>query len=209
MSDDGKKNPRDNVSPKLKPKDVKNENVAPPGHMGVSAYDMGMTPSGNVKVLRMTVDVAVQDTEQSPEPTEQQAEVEDTRPIAIATGDPEIDAQSEADGFRLMSKEEINAQSGVDENDQSIETDAPENSFDEMMQSDGSTHFERTNDRQVNKHFEERGEIPVPKSLGYDVPDSEGPYDRPRGTPEQLKEAFERAATNSNEVLKSQEQEQG
>lgn len=76
-----------------------------------------------------------------------------------------------------------------------------------MMQNDGSTHFELTNDKDVNDHFEDRGEQAMYKSMGFDAPDADGPYNRPRGTPEDLQASFNEAAAHTNEALKSQEQE--
>ncbi|MGH1466136.1 MAG: hypothetical protein ACRBBQ_12325 [Cognatishimia sp.] len=207
MSDDDKKNPRDNVSPKLKPKDAKNENVAPAGHMGIENNPSSLDLGSGVRVVNVSYQMVVQENEASPEQTELQAEVQDTRPIAIATGDKDIDAQSEAEGFQLKTQDEINELSGVEQNGEPLEPEQSANSFDEMMQDDGSTQFQRTNDRDVNQHFEDRGETPVPQSLGLDAPDAEGPYNRPRGTPEDLKASFNEAAAYSNEALKSQQQE--
>lgn len=218
MSDDGKKNPRDNVSPKLKPKDAKNENVAPAGHMGIANNSPSLNLGSGVKVVNVSYQMVVQENEQSPEQTELKAEVEDTRPIAVATGDKDIDAQSEADGFQLKTQDEINELSGVDQQGEPLEPDQPPNSFDEMMQDDGSTRFAKSNDQDVNKLYEQRGETPVSSFKEMEGRERENTSDDainpedessilkgPQGSMEDLKSAFKRARFRTNSLHKSQQ----
>lgn len=201
MSDDGKKNPRDNVTPKLKPKDVKTENVAPPGHMGITSADAGLTPGGSVKVVRMTVDVAVQENEPEPELSleEQRAEylnnLPDNTEFTLLTGDEMIDKQSVENGDVPVTKEELAAI-------QDAKSPQPqESTFDQMMQDDGATHFQKTNDPQVNQHYEERGETLV-HSDTEDHGLEDGAIDNPFGAKGDLERAFNRV--KGHEVARGQ-----
>lgn len=206
MSGDDKKNPRDNVSPKLKPKEAKTDNAAPAGHLGISQSMMGFETGGVTKVLNMQVEVIVQENEPAPQPElspeEQRAEYlnnlpKDTTYTAL-TGNEQQDNESIAQGDVPVTDEEW------DQIKEAHSTpDQPQKSYDDMMQSDGSTPFQATNDPEVNQHYKDRGETAVPQSMGFDAPDADGPYNRPRGTLEQLRESFNEAVDRPVETSKS------
>ncbi|MCT4609244.1 MAG: hypothetical protein N4A70_08550 [Pelagimonas sp.] len=175
MSDhEDDKGPRKNTSPEHKPENAKNANAAPKGSVGNS-----FTPNGPSSAPREFVFTFEPENHQQPTETP-----EDTRPIAVETGIKEIDDQSHADGFQTKTIEEIETAAAEQEAAPSQET------FDDMMQPDGSTYFQRTNDRQVNKLHEDRGETPVHSVVG-DHGLEAGAIDNPFGSQEDLKRTFD------------------
>ncbi len=209
MSDNSDDHSRDNTSPKLKPKDAIDKGYAPPGQIRAQSSGPTPTAAGGVKVVHMTVDVIVQENEPDPQPEltpeEQRSEYLNNLPentvFTSLTGNELQDNESIARGEVPVTDEELAALQ------EAKSPQVEENTFDQMMQSDGSTPFQTTNDPEVNRHYKDRGETPTPKSVGFDAPDADGPYNRPRGTPEDLQASFNEAAAHSNEAYKSKEQE--
>ncbi|APX17050.1 hypothetical protein D1821_06075 [Phaeobacter inhibens] len=162
-----------------------------------------MNLGGGVKVVNVSYQMVVQNQEH--EAAHTTPEPEDTRPIAIKSGDKEVDVQSELDGFQLKSQEEIDQLSGEHTPDQ------PQNSFDQMMENDGSSTFQTTNDSAVNQHYRDRGETSVPQSLGTsnqsqqtnNDTSSKAGYDRPQMSQSDYARAFRQASERTNEVYKS------
>ena len=193
--------PRDNTSPEHKPENAANTSKAPKGSIGLQ----NSHPSLNLGGAQNREFTFVLEADEQHKADQTTPAPEDTRPIAIKSGDKEIDAQSEADGFQLKSQEEIDQLSGEDTPDQ------PQNSYDDMMQSDGSTPFQATNDPEVNQHYKDRGETAVPQSLGSGEPSqSNNPkagYDRPQMSQSDYARAFQQASERTNEISKSKEQD--
>ena len=116
---DSKKNPRDNVSPKLKPKDAKNENVAPPGHMGIDNNPSTLNLGSGVSVVNVSYQLVVQNPENEPDPQpeltpeEQRAEYLNNLPKNTAftslTGNELQDNESIARGEVPVTDEEFAA----------------------------------------------------------------------------------------------------
>lgn len=186
MSDhEDDKGPRKNTSPEHKPENAKNANAAPRGSVGNS-----FTPTGTSSAPREFIFTFEPENHQ--QPTEAP---EDTRPIAVETGIKEIDDQSHADGYQIKPMEELEAMA------ETQETETAANTFDEMMMVDGATHFQKTNDPQINQLHEERGEQPV-TSVSASQETELGAVDNPFGSKEDLIEAFNRV--KGHEIARSQ-----
>jgi hypothetical protein len=177
---------------------------APKGMInGLSTPSLGL--GQNAKIVRMVVDVSVVDQD----PYQEHVEPEDTRPIALKTGVEAIDAQSEEDGQRLLSMEEIKALTA----DQ--ESAAPDNGPENLPHDDGTTLTPKTNDPDVNAHLEELGHNLTTSNAemqgqeaGGDAPDvaaefaEVSSYDTPFGSKGDLERAFNQV--KGKEVARTQ-----
>jgi hypothetical protein len=206
MSDEENKGSRDNTSPEPKPANTAKQNAAPSGHIGTQKIQQSLGLGSVVKIYDVSFKIEVDHQEPS---IEQVPEPEDTRPIALKTGVEAIDTQSEEDGQRLLSREEIKALTA----DQ--ESTAPDNGSENFPDDDGTTLTPKTNDPDVNAHLEGLGHNLTTsqaemqgQEAGGDAPDvaaefSEvSSYDSPFGSKGDLEKAFNQV--KGKEVVRTQ-----
>jgi len=189
MSDEENDDPRDNTSPEPKPEYTAKKNAAPAGHLGVRHSNVAPTPGGSVKILNINMQVAVQEDEQTPIEPEL-----DDRPVAIETGDEAVDRQSEQDGYRLKSLDEIQEET----RSSSVETESKPITEDLTAA--------KTNDPELNEALEKQGYNLTTDHAASDT-DADLPYDRPRGSYADLKESFNRVQERAKSHQKSQQNE--
>lgn len=189
--------PRDNTSPEHKPENTANSSKAPKGSIG----RQNSHPSLNLGGAQNREFTFVLEADEPHESAQTTRDPEDTRPIAITSGDKEVDAQSQADGFQLKTQDEIDQLSGVDPSGETVKPDQAHAAFDDMMQDDGATHFQRTDDPQVNQHYEDRGETPVNSDID-DHGLEAGAIDNPFGAKGDLEKAFNRV--KGHEIARGQ-----
>ncbi|WP_424973313.1 hypothetical protein [Dinoroseobacter sp. S76] len=112
MSDDRDKGAKkDNADPQHKPKDLSRDDVAPTGSVARPSAPPGLSLGGASRTIQ-TGDQSQQASSSQrldPEPEPH------TRPIAIRSGDPEVDRQSEAEGQQVRSMDEIREMAGTKE----------------------------------------------------------------------------------------------
>lgn len=142
--DDQNESKKDNATRKHKPDFATDKNYAPTGSVGLHVPTQGL---GTTKTLYFEYQVTENEPSASQE-SEQAEPVEDTRPIAIETDDQEVNAQSEKDGFQLLSEDEIKAQANPNEAEEKFETP-------QISQSDYAKAFRRahgqSNEQQKSK----------------------------------------------------------
>ncbi|WP_424991315.1 hypothetical protein [Fluviibacterium sp. S390] len=139
------KKAKDNTGLEPKPEGVQQPGAAPKGHLGHKPASPA--PGGTTQARTVT-----QKLEQS---GRQQAQpVEDTRPIAVKTGDEQIDKQSEENGQQVMSMDDIKAKAHGE--DASQKSEGPQ-----VSQSDYAKAFrqavgeqERQKQQQQSKGFD-------------------------------------------------------
>jgi hypothetical protein len=111
-SDDEK--PKDNISPRLKPKSAQNKTLAPNGNLGIRGLDLPSQFSSTHQILDITVRVAV-DGSVAKEQTdaEKRAEYLETLPestsFTAVTTDKDVDRKSIKDGDVPVTQEEMDA----------------------------------------------------------------------------------------------------
>lgn len=188
MSDEADESSADENGPENKPEYSSRAASVPKGTVGgMSAPSLGL--GLNTKIVRMVVDVAV--TEHTAE--QEHVAQEDTRPIAVKTGDDAVDQQSEEDGFHLKSIEEIEAEAKA-ESESAVSM--PEPASKDLL-------TPKTNDREMNAWLEKEG-YTLTTDHAAAPPEPDIPYDRPRGTNADLQASFKRAHNQVAERQKSQ-----
>ncbi|MEP1327059.1 hypothetical protein [Pseudophaeobacter sp.] len=191
MSDDDD-GPRDNTSPEPKPENTNKQNSAPAGHLGKRVSVPVNSLGGGFQTIDVSFQIQVEHQNRS---LEQAHEPEDIRPIAVETGIKEIDDQSHADGYQTKPIEEIEAEAAEQE------VVSSENTFDQMMESDGSAIFQTTNDPAVNQQYRDRGERSVAASQN-----SGETTDSPFASMEEMQEAFDKIKGEAIERGQSRDQ---
>lgn len=116
MADDDEDQDRDrrakktNTDLEAKPKDAVRADMAPKGSLGTEpSRTVAPTPTlglGSTGSQRRTFEAPDQESLEQQQ-ADRDAEIEAKKPLAIKTGDPEIDAQSKAEGFRLVTEAEL------------------------------------------------------------------------------------------------------
>lgn len=160
MSDNSDEHSRDNTSPKYKPKDSVDKGYAPPGQLGTQPGGPTPTGVGGVKVVRMTVDVAVQDNEPEPSPEltpeEQRAEYLNNLPegttFTALTGDKAVDEQSVERGEVPVTENELDKLKSQDNENPKANYDRPQ-----MSQSDYARAFRQASER-TNEVYKSKGQ---------------------------------------------------
>ena len=105
---DDPKGSRDNTEHDHTPDTARHYANAPPGSLGTNSLP-GLSLGGSTR-SKWKTQVGEQAGQGSPEISQEpvQAEpVKDERPIAVKTGDADVDRQSEADGYQLKTMDEI------------------------------------------------------------------------------------------------------
>jgi len=187
MENDDDAPKKGNTDKRHKPKHSADKNRTPIGVSSPLAPTLG---SGSTRILNFEFAITSSDT--SVDPTLPAEEPKDTRPVAVLTGDADVDRQSEEDGYQLKSMDDIKEEASKSE--PSAET-----------AEDESLVAPRTNDRELNDWLTNEGYTLSPDHAAEDR--QEEPYDRPRGTHADLKASFQRAHERGQERQQSKDQE--